>query len=44
MPAVGPTQPPIQCVLGVKAAGREADHSPRTSAEVNLNYGDHMHK
>jgi hypothetical protein len=37
--ALGPTQPPIQCVpgalsLGVKRPGREADHSPPTSAEV----------
>jgi hypothetical protein len=38
-PALGPTQPPIQWVpgalsLGVKRPGREADHSPSTSAEV----------
>jgi hypothetical protein len=37
--ALGPIQPPIQWVqgvlsLGVKRAGREADHSPPTSAEV----------
>jgi hypothetical protein len=37
--ALGPTQPPIQWVpgvhsLGVKRPGREADHSPRSSAEV----------
>jgi hypothetical protein len=37
--ALGPTQPPIQCVpgapsLGVKQLGREADHSPPSSAEV----------
>jgi hypothetical protein len=37
--ALGPTQPPIQWVpgapsLGVKWPGREADHSPPTSAEV----------
>jgi hypothetical protein len=37
--ALGPTQPPIQCVpgalsLGVKRPGREADHSPPSSAEV----------
>jgi hypothetical protein len=36
----GPTQPPIQWVLGVlslgvKRPGREADHSPPSSAEVN---------
>jgi hypothetical protein len=36
---VGPTQPPIQWVtgalsLGVKRPGREADHSPPSSAEV----------
>jgi hypothetical protein len=38
-PALGPTQPPIQWVpgvlyLGVRRPGREADHSPPTSAEV----------
>jgi hypothetical protein len=38
-PLWGPTQPPIQWVLGalstgVKRPGREADHSPPTSAEV----------
>jgi hypothetical protein len=37
--ALGPTQPPIQCEpgalsLGVKWPGREADHSPPTSADV----------
>jgi hypothetical protein len=37
--ALGPTQPPIQWVLGslspgVKRQGREADHSPPASAEV----------
>jgi hypothetical protein len=36
---LGPTQPPIQCVPGalspgVKRLGREADHSPPSSAEV----------
>jgi hypothetical protein len=33
-PAVGSTQPPIKWVPGVKRQGREADHSPPTSAEV----------
>jgi hypothetical protein len=38
-PALGPIQPPIEWVpgalsLGVKRPGREADHSPPTSAEV----------
>jgi hypothetical protein len=38
-PALGPTQPPIQWVLGalspgVKRQGREAGHSPPTSVEV----------
>jgi hypothetical protein len=38
-PALGPAQPPIQWVpetlsLGVKRPGREADHSPPTSADV----------
>jgi hypothetical protein len=37
--ALGPTQPPRQWVtwalsLGVKRPGREADHSPSSSAEV----------
>jgi hypothetical protein len=37
--ALGPTQPPIQWVpgtlsLGIKRPGREADHSPPSSAEV----------
>jgi hypothetical protein len=31
---LGPTQPPIQWVLGVKWLGGEADHSPTNSAEV----------
>jgi hypothetical protein len=33
-PALGSTQPPVQWVPGVKRPGREADHSPPTSAEV----------
>jgi hypothetical protein len=38
-PAVGPTQTPIRWVpgelsLGVKRPGREADHSPQSSAEI----------
>jgi hypothetical protein len=34
-PALGPTQPPVQWVPGVKArSGRDADHSPPSSAEV----------
>jgi hypothetical protein len=38
-PALGPTQSPIQWVpgalfLGIKRQGREADHSPPSSAEV----------
>jgi hypothetical protein len=37
--ALGPTQPPIQWLpvvlsLGIKRPGREADHSPPSSAEV----------
>jgi len=31
---LGPTQTPIQWVLGVKRPGRKADHSPLSSAEV----------
>jgi len=36
VPALGPTQPPIQWVSGVLYLGvkREADHSPPSSAEV----------
>jgi hypothetical protein len=39
-PALGPTPPPAQRVpeslsLGIKRPGREADHSPPSSAEVN---------
>jgi hypothetical protein len=39
--AMGPTEPPIQWIPGVHSPGvkrseREADHSPPTSAEVNL--------
>jgi hypothetical protein len=42
-PVLGPTQPPIQWVPGalppaVKRPGREADHSPPTSAEVKNTY------
>jgi hypothetical protein len=33
-PALGSTQPPIKWVPGAKRQGREADHSPPTSAEV----------
>jgi hypothetical protein len=38
-PALGSTQPPVQWVPGalspgIKQQGREADHSPPTSAEV----------
>jgi hypothetical protein len=31
---LGSTQPPLQCILGVKWPGCEADHSPPSSAEV----------
>jgi hypothetical protein len=34
-PVLGSTQPPIQYVPGLKLQGREADHSPPSSAEVN---------
>jgi hypothetical protein len=33
-PALGPTQPPIQWVPGVKRQGREADGSPPPCAQV----------
>jgi hypothetical protein len=37
--ALGPTQPPVQCVpgavsLGIKRPGREVDHSPPSIVEV----------
>jgi hypothetical protein len=32
--ALGPTQPPIKLVPGVKRQGREVDHSPLSDAEV----------
>jgi hypothetical protein len=40
-PAEGLTQPPIQCVWGppcsrLKRQGREADHSPSTSAQIKI--------
>jgi hypothetical protein len=42
-PVLGPTQPPNQWVpgdlsAGVKRPGREADHSPPTSTEVNFTW------
>jgi hypothetical protein len=47
-PTLGSTQPPIQWVqwaisLGVKRPGREAEHSPPTSAEVKKNVGLYIH-
>jgi hypothetical protein len=47
-PALGPTQPPIQRVLGtlspgVKRLGCEADHSPPASAEVKKNVDLYIH-
>jgi hypothetical protein len=33
-PALGPTQPPIQRLPGVKRPGREADQSPPSAGEV----------
>jgi hypothetical protein len=46
--ALGPTQPRIQCVtrallLGVKRPGREADHSPPSSAELKECVEIHLH-
>jgi hypothetical protein len=42
-PALGSTQPAIKWVLGVKRQGREADHSPPTSAEVKKNVDLYIH-
>jgi hypothetical protein len=52
-PTLGPSQPPIQWVLGpispgIKRPGREADHSPPSSAEVKNDGGNlrsliHLH-
>jgi hypothetical protein len=33
-PTLGPTQPPIRWVPGLKRPGHEADHSPPTTAEI----------
>jgi hypothetical protein len=46
--ALGPTQPPIQWVqgslsLGVKRPGREADHSPPSSAKVKERVELYLH-
>jgi hypothetical protein len=46
--ALGSTQPPIKWVpgvlsLGVKRPGREADHSPPASAEVEENVDLYIH-
>jgi hypothetical protein len=48
IPALGPTQSPIQWVpgslsLGVERPGREADHSPPSSAEVKECVELHLH-
>jgi hypothetical protein len=47
-PALGPTQPPTQWVLGaltsgIKRLGREADHSPPSNAEVKNCVGLYLH-
>jgi hypothetical protein len=36
-PALGPTQPPVQGVPGVKRPKREVDHSPPSGAGDNKN-------
>jgi hypothetical protein len=33
-PTVGPTQPPVKWVPGLKRPGRGADHPPSSNAEV----------
>jgi len=45
-PPLRPTQLPIKWVLlalnpGVKRSGREADHSPTSSAEINISWSYH---
>jgi hypothetical protein len=35
-PALGPTEPSIQWVSGVKRPAREADHSPPSSDEIKI--------
>jgi hypothetical protein len=46
-PALGPTQPSTQWILGVKWQGREADYSHPSSAEVkkmmDLNHHSPIH-
>jgi hypothetical protein len=47
-PALGSTQPPIQCLLGflspgVKWPGLEADYSPPASVEVKKNVDLYIH-
>jgi hypothetical protein len=48
IPALGPTQPPIECVSGKKRPGCEADHSPPSKwlrmIELYLHYPMHLHK
>jgi len=34
IPALGPIQPPVQLVPGVKQLGRDIDHPPTSSAEI----------
>jgi hypothetical protein len=46
--ALGPTKPSVQLVpgvpsLGVKGSGREANHSPSSSAEVKECVGLYLH-
>jgi hypothetical protein len=44
---LGPTQPPVQCVLGalslgIKQPGHEADHTPPSTADIK-NGGANLH-
>jgi hypothetical protein len=43
IPDLGPTQPSIQWVPGIKRQGREADHSSPTSAEVKKTWMLYIH-
>jgi len=35
-PALGPTQPPVQCIMGTFPQGCEADHSPHLKLKLQI--------